>query len=122
MVAEVFNPMIDCSSHDDQSRLPWWDVFISHASEDKESVAAPLRDILYRFGFRVWFDEGELHIGDSLSEKIDHGLGNSFFGVVVLSPAFFSKNWPKRELAGLFAIEETKGKAILPVWHQIDKA
>jgi hypothetical protein len=101
---------------------PDWDIFVSHASEDKEAVAIPLRNILSRFGFRIWLDVGELHVGDSLSGKIDEGLANSFFGIVVLSPAFFAKDWPKRELAGLFAVEEAKGKTILPVWHQIDKA
>jgi hypothetical protein len=43
------------------------------------------------------------------------------FGVVILSPDFFSKRWPKTELAGLRALEENGKKVILPVWHGIDK-
>jgi hypothetical protein len=39
----------------------------------------------------VWFDEFTLKVGDSLRRTIDHGLGYSRFGVVVLSPAFFAK-------------------------------
>ena len=67
------------------------DVFISHAGEDKVEVARPLTDALTASGLRVWLDENELHLGDSLRAKIDHGLAHSRFGVVVLSPSFFCK-------------------------------
>ena len=98
-----------------------WDVFISHASEDNQAVVLPLAATLQRAGLRVWLDGQELHIGDSLREKIDEGLAASRFGVVVLSPSFLAKGWPRRELNGLMAIEESGQKVILPVWHGIDK-
>jgi hypothetical protein len=98
-----------------------WDVFISHASEDKETVVLPLCAALRRAGLKVWLDRQELHLGDSLREKIDEGLANSRFGVVVLSPSFMAKGWPRRELNGLMAVEESGQKVILPIWHQIDK-
>jgi hypothetical protein len=98
-----------------------WDVFISHASEDKQIVAMPLTEALVRAGLKVWLDRFELKIGDSLREKIDEGLSESAFGVVILSKHFFSKGWPQRELNGLFAIEEDGTKVILPVWHGVDK-
>jgi len=98
------------------------DVFISHASEDKEAVARPLYEELTKRGVSVWFDEAELTIGDSLRRKIDSGLANARFGVVVLSPRFFQKEWPQRELDGLVAMEVGTGeKAILPVWHDVDR-
>lgn len=97
-----------------------WDVFISHASEDKQEVARPLADALSKQGFRVWLDENELTLGDSLRSKIDHGLSSSRFGVIILSKDFFSKHWPKRELDGLAARESIEGKVILPVWHRVD--
>lgn len=99
-----------------------WDVFISHAGEDKESVARPLAKALASAGVRVWLDDQELTIGDSLSSKIDEGLSKSQFGVVVLSPAFFAKHWPQKELSGLRAREDAGQKVILPVWHNVDKA
>ena len=43
------------------------DVFISHATEDKEAVALPLAHALQEHGISVWYDEFELRIGDSLS-------------------------------------------------------
>lgn len=72
-----------------------WDAFISHASEDKPEFVRPLADALAKYGLAVWYDELSLSIGDSLSRSIDKGLENSNFGIVVLSPAFFSKNWPE---------------------------
>jgi hypothetical protein len=98
-----------------------WDVFISHASEDKEAVALPLADALKRAGLKVWLDRQELRLGDSLREKIDQGLAESRFGVVVLSQHFLQKRWPNRELNGLSALEEDGKKVILPVWHEITK-
>jgi len=94
-----------------------WDIFISHAGEDKATVARPLTTALRRVGVRVWLDEHELTVGDSLSEKIDEGLSQSRFGAVILSPAFFAKHWPKKELAGLRAREEEAQKVILPIWQ-----
>jgi len=97
-----------------------WDVFISHAWEDKE-FAGQLANELKKRGLRVWFDEFTLHVGDSLRASIDRGLANSRFGVVVLSRDFFAKKkkWTQAELNGLFARERPDKKVILPVWHNI---
>jgi hypothetical protein len=92
-----------------------WDVFISHASEDKEDFVRLLADSLHRSGLRVWYDDFTLKLGDSLLQSIDSGLANSRHGIVVVSPNFLKKKWPKRELAGLVAREAL----ILPVWHNI---
>ena len=99
-----------------------WDVFISHASEDKEDFVRPLAEGLRALDLRVWYDELTLKIGDSLREAIDHGLGQSRFGIVVLSQHFFSKQWPQNELDGLLAREVDGLKVILPVWHKITRA
>lgn len=96
-----------------------WDLFICHASEDKDDVALPLADALIAKGLRVWYDDFELTVGDSLSSKIDEGLAKSSFGVVILSPSFFSKHWTRTELEGLRAKEISSGKTILPVWHNV---
>jgi len=99
-----------------------YDVFLSHASEDKAEVVVPLAEALAARGVRVWFDQQQLTLGDSLSRKIDEGLGRSRFGAVVLSPSFFAKEWPQRELDGLVARETALGvKVILPIWHEIGR-
>jgi hypothetical protein len=95
-----------------------WDVFISHASEDKDVIARPLALALSAAGLSVWFDEFALTAGDSLSRSIDYGLSNSKYGIVIVSPRFLEKKWPQRELAALFA-KEDQGKVIIPVWHDV---
>jgi hypothetical protein len=70
-----------------------WDVFISHASEDKDFVR-PLAVSLNQLGVDVWYDEFALELGDSLSKSIDKGLVNCKYGLVVISPAFIGKGWP----------------------------
>lgn len=98
-----------------------YDAFISHASEDKEDVARPLAVALRLRGLRIWYDEFELRVGDSLRRSIDAGLARSRFGIVILSPAFFANNWPQYELDGLVAKEISGGKVILPLWHKVSK-
>jgi hypothetical protein len=97
-----------------------YDVFISHASEDKDDIARPLAERLRSVGLKIWYDEFSLVPGDSLRESIDRGLGDSRFGVVIFSPNFFAKKWTQAELNGLFTKEIiTSGKTIIPVWHNI---
>lgn len=97
-----------------------YDFFISYASEDREAIALPIFDALTKSGCRVWFDQTALELGDSLRRKIDEGLSRCQYGVVILSPTFFSKEWPRKELDGLVARESLSGeKAILPIWHGI---
>jgi hypothetical protein len=99
------------------------DFFISHASEDKGAIARPLAEALRRRGYTVWFDEYELTLGDSLRRSVDRGLAECRFGLVILSPSFFSKQWPQRELDGLTTREiGGASKVILPVWHEVDQA
>ncbi len=98
-----------------------YDAFVCHTSEDKDSVARPLAEKLKELGFWVWFDEFTLEIGDSLRRSIDKGLVNSRYGIVILSPSFFKKQWPQYELNGLTAREIEGRKVILPVWHKLEK-
>lgn len=97
------------------------DAFISHASEDQEDLVRPLAVALSKRGFSIWYSEFQLKVGDSLRRSIDAGLRDSRFGIVVLSEAFFRKNWPQYELDGLVAREMNGGKVILPIWHKVTK-
>jgi len=106
---------------DEEPEKIGYDAFISHASEDKDNFVRPLAGILKEYGFRVWYDEFELEIGDSLRESIDKGLVNSNYGIVVLSPKFLDKNRTKYELNSLVAKEVEGKKVILPIWHNVSK-
>jgi hypothetical protein len=46
----------------------------------------------------------------------------SRFGIVILFPSFFAKEWPQYELDGLVSKEMDGGKVILPIWHKVSKA
>jgi hypothetical protein len=106
-------------AHADDGRI--YDVFISHASEDKDAVVRPLANALKDAGLQVWYDEFELKIGDSLRRKIDAGLARSRFGVVVLSKAFLTKGWTNYELDGIITRTVSGEQVLLPVWHDITK-
>ena len=99
-----------------------WDVFISHASEDKEKFVKPLAIILARAGVKVWYDEFTLRAGDSLMRSIDKGLANSKSGIVVISKAFIEKKWPEYELRGLITLEmASKNNKVIPVWYGVSR-
>ena len=97
-----------------------YDVFISHASEDKDFVH-PLAVALQSLGVSVWYAEFSLRLGDSLSGSIDRGLASSRFGLVVISQHFIKKFWPERELRGLISREIEEGRVILPIWYGITR-
>ena len=98
-----------------------YDVFVCHATEDKEAVARPLAAALTARGITVWYDEYELRVGDSLRRKIDAGIAASRFGLIVVSRPFFAKNWTQYELDGLVAKTMDGKHLLLPVWHEISK-
>jgi hypothetical protein len=98
-----------------------YDLFISHATEDKEDFVRPLAETLKNMGVRVWYDEFTLKVGDSLRASLDHGLAKSRFGTVVLSATFCLKNWTQYELNSMVAREMNGHKMILPIWHKISK-
>ena len=105
----------------DIDSTPEYDVFISHASEDKEDIVRPLAIALRERGVSVWYDEFELRIGDSLRRKIDKGLANSKFGIVVISKDFIKKGWTNYELDGIITKAVSGEQIILPIWHNISK-
>ena len=103
--------------------LPEYDVFISHASEDKEDFVDEFVAELRKAGVKVWYDTTQILWGDSLRKRIDEGLRKSRFGIAVLSPNYIAdgKYWTKEELDGIFQMESINGKTLLPIWHKLTK-
>jgi NADPH-dependent 7-cyano-7-deazaguanine reductase QueF-like protein len=98
-----------------------YDVFICHASEDKDYVNL-LAERLKQEGLEVWYDAFEISWGDDLRPAIDNGLKNSKLGIVILSKIFLGKKkWTEYELNGLFAREKDGKKVIFPIWHKIQR-
>lgn len=98
------------------------DIFLSHASEDKDEIARPLREALEDRGLTVWFDELKIKVGHSIRQEIEKGIEGARFGVVILSPSFFAKQWTQAELDALFTKKIDSGRSvILPIWHRVTK-
>jgi len=106
---------------DDKPEIQY-DLFVSHASDDKNELVEPLVKALQALSVKVWYDNFTLRVGDSLRQKIDQGLSRSRFGTIVLSSAFFAKQWPQYELDGMTALEMNGRKMILPIWHKTSKS
>lgn len=106
-----------------EEKLLEYDVFISHASEDKESFVDDLASELRKKNIKVWYDTNSIKWGVSLRSRIDEGLRKSKYGIVVLSPNYIAENkyWTKTELDGLFQLESVTGKRLLPIWHNLTK-
>lgn len=92
-----------------------FDVFICHASEDKDTVARPLFDELQKIGVKAFLDEKYITWGDSLTEKINHALGQSRYVIAILSNSSIDKDWPLKEINATLAREISGDKVLLPI-------
>lgn len=107
----------------EEQDMPEYDVFVSHAWEDKADFVDRFVEELRTLGIKVWYDTSEIKWGDSMRKRIDDGLRKSQFGVAVLSPNYIKegKYWTKAELDGLFQLDSIGGKVLLPIWHHLTK-
>ena len=108
---------------DEEQDIPQYDVFVSHAWEDKDDFVDEFVDELRNLGIKVWYDTSEIKWGDSMRKRIDDGLKKSRFGIAILSPNYIreGKYWTKAELDGLFQLDSIGGKVLLPIWHNLTK-
>lgn len=118
-VETLYDEINKRSKPEHQEREALYDVFISHASEDKMAFVNPLVEALQDAGIRVWYDTISMEWGKSLREQIDNGIKKSKYAILVLSKNFFAKKWTNRELDGILAKEEITGSSPLPIWYDI---
>lgn len=71
-----------------------YDVFICHASEDKDSFVRPLAEALKNSHLEVWYDEFSLVVGDSLENRSIRAYQNQDMGLLFLAHLFLVKNGP----------------------------
>jgi hypothetical protein len=92
------------------------DVFLSHASKDKQGYVEPLASALKQREVTFWLDSAEIGWGDNVTTKINEGLRNSRYAVVCLSANFLDRPWPENELSAVLALQNTDGrKRVLPL-------
>lgn len=72
-------------------------IFLSHSHKDKPFVRRLATDLASQ-GIRVWVDEAEMFIGDSLITKIGEAIDSTDFVGAVLSSHSVDSSWVKREL------------------------
>ena len=97
-----------------------YDVFLSHASEDRDEIARPLADALIARGVTVWFDELNIRVGQSIRREIERGIRDARFGLVIISEHFMVKQWTQAELDALWGKKlAAKDDSLLPVWHKV---
>lgn len=93
-----------------------YDVFICHASEDKDMFARPLFDELIKLNVTAFLDEEEISWGDSLVSAINVALAKSKYVIAILSPYSVTKAWPLKEINAVLSqeIDKTETK-LLPL-------
>jgi hypothetical protein len=101
------------------SARPLWDVFICHASEDKIEFVRPLALALQKAGVKVWYDEFEIKLGDSIVSKIEKGLANSRAGILVISEASIEMGWPVFEANTIKQLHIASGVRLIPILRNI---
>ncbi len=90
-------------------------IFLSHNVNDKEFVRKLAHD-LDCHGCRVWLDEAELKIGDSLIEKIREGIDGVNYVAVILSPNSVQSKWVQKEIDVAMTLEISgKNIKVLPL-------
>ncbi|MGH8499435.1 MAG: toll/interleukin-1 receptor domain-containing protein, partial [Methylococcales bacterium] len=85
-------------------------VFVSYHHSNKD-VAEKIAIELKKISDHVWFDEFEINTGDSIRDRVDEGLKDSDYFLIVLSDAARKSQWTEVELSKALKL----GKLILPV-------
>lgn len=120
------------TSHDDitprNSSFSKWDVFVSHASEDRENIVAAIVVSLRRSGLSVWYDQIDSHFThpdqvnrEDIRSMLESAMSRSEIGLLVFSEAFFSKPWPQEELRYFLRKLQSKPQeeVVFPVIHDL---
>ena len=93
-------------------------IFISYSHADRQFVAKLASDLLKQ-RIRVWWDEWEIKVGDSLLQKIQEGISTSSYLGVVLSPNSVNSAWVQEELdTALVRQLKEKRVVVLPILLQ----
>ncbi len=103
----------------DQRHEKYHGIFMSHTAADKPFVRRLRDDLIGKGVPRVWVDEAEIEIGDSLLKKIEHGMKETRYIGVVLSSKSINAPWVKKELEIAMNREIAGGEVIvLPLLYE----
>lgn len=92
-----------------------FEIFISHAREDKALIARPILEACERYGLKAFLDEEHIGWGESFTKKINTALGAARTVVAIVSSNSVAKEWPIAEVNTALALEISGQKRVLPV-------
>jgi RNA-directed DNA polymerase len=90
-----------------------FDIFLSHASEDKAEIAQPIFEACTRAGLKAFLDQAHIGWGDNFAKKINTALGSARTVLVIVSSNSVSKEWPLAEINTALAFEVEHKKRVI---------
>ena len=90
-----------------------YDIFISHASEDREAVARPIHAACEALGLKAFLDDEHIGWGDNFTKKINTALGAARTVLTIISPVSVAKEWPMAEVNTALTFEVSGKKQVV---------
>lgn len=95
-----------------------YDVFVSHASADKENYVQELQESFKKLGIKIFYDADTIEWGDDWEQKIKNGLEKCRYGVIVVTKNFYNRIWTEKELKSFLIRQNNNGEnVILPILY-----
>jgi RNA-directed DNA polymerase len=92
-----------------------YDIFISHASEDRASIARPIFEACERLGLKAFLDDEHIAWGETFTRKINVALGAARTVLAIISSNSVGKDWPLTEVNTALALEVSGDKTVVPL-------
>ena len=93
-----------------------YEIFIGHASEQKDDIATPLFEELTKEGIRTFIDIVEIKWGDSLTKLINKALSEAKYFLAIISIDSINKSWPDTEMNAAIARQIEGKQKVLPLF------
>jgi RNA-directed DNA polymerase len=90
-----------------------FDIFLSHASEDKAEIAQPIFEACTQAGLKAFLDQAHIGWGENFAKKINTALGSARTVLVIVSSNSVSKEWPLAEINTALAFEVERKKRVI---------
>lgn len=84
-------------------------IFISHSSKDKSRFVRRLAQRLAQLGHEAWYDEWSIKPGESLAQRIQEGISECDYFIIVLSENTVHSPWVQREVNDALVLEIERG-------------
>lgn len=94
-----------------------FDFFISHSSDDKDTIVDELVIMLQNMGYKLWYDKNEIIAGEGVLSAIQKGLSKSYCLVLVITDNFMKSKWTFYE-TGAF---DAQNNRIIPLIYNVSE-